>query len=261
MTLNTRLYANNAKTTLASAILATDTTITVANGSAFPNPAPGTNEYFLVTIDTGSSYEIIYVAGRTGNTFTGCIRGYENTTAAPYQAGTRIENRATAGTFASFTRFQDVLAEIASVDALSPPSSSDSNSYLTASTDDGGNPVVAVFNSSPGTWRFVNYPTLVTSSTVASTATTTSISVTGASTLLPIPNAGKYVLQFVTGANKGLCRAITSVSSTTISWATALPQVPSIGDGFEIYKSEVSTLSDLSAAADDSLIFAIILGN
>ena len=67
MTTNTRLYANNAKTTLASAVQPTDTTIQVANASIFPNPTTG--QHFFVTIDTGSTYEIIKVTGVSGNSF------------------------------------------------------------------------------------------------------------------------------------------------------------------------------------------------
>lgn len=258
--LDTRLYANNAKTTLATSVAATDTSIQVANGNLFPNPGPG--QYFLATIDTGSSYEVIKVTARSGSVFTNCIRGYENTLASPYQAGTRIENRITAGTAASWTRFQDTMATIASIDALDTPANSNSNSYLTATTDDGGNPILAVENGVTNTWRFLNYPTRITSGTVpVGGATLTSVTLSNAISLLPSPFAGKYILQFVTGANQGLSRAVTSVSGNTITWATALPQTPSTSDGFEVYKSENSSISDLNSSADDSLIFAIILNN
>ncbi|MNK27650.1 hypothetical protein D3C87_460120 [compost metagenome] len=257
MTTNTRLYANNAKTTLATSVLATDTTLLVANGALFPSPTAG--QFFLVTIDTGSTYEIVKVTGRSGNTFTGCTRGFEGTTASPYQAGTRIENRITAGTAADWTRFEDKLANIPSVDVLSSPNGSDSDSYLTASTDDGGTPIVAVQNAATNTWRFLNYPTRVLSGTVTGSSTTTSVDISGASATLPLPQSGKYIIQFVTGANQGLCRAVTNVVGNTISWTTALPGAAAASDGFEVYKSESSILNDLLASADDALIFSIIL--
>lgn len=259
MTTSTRLYANNAKTTLASSVAPGDTSIQVANGSIFPQPAAG--QYFLATIDTGSTQEIIFVGGVSGNTFINCVRGYENTVAGTYQAGVRIENRATAGTFGSFARLQDRVAPIASLDALSAPSASDANSYVTQTTDDGGNPILAYTNGTNNVWTFTNYPTTFTSGTLAGAGTTLSVSVTNAQTLLNQPFSGKYIIQFVTGANQGLVRAITSVSGNTINWATTLPVAPSTSDGYQIYQSEVSNLNALNIAANNGLIYAILLGS
>lgn len=259
MTTSTRLFSNNAKTTLASSVQPSDTTIQVANASLFPKPTTG--QYFYVTIDTGSTYEIIKVTGVSGNTFTGCTRGLENTTAGTYQAATRIELRATAGDYTSFARLQDRVAPIASLDALSAPGASDSNSYITTSLDDGGNSIFAYSNVTSGVWNFTNYPTTLTSGTLAGAGTSTTMSVTNASTLLNQPTTGKYIVQFITGANKGLVRAITSVAGNTISWATALPSAPAASDGYQIYQSEVSNLNALNVAANNGLIYAILLGS
>lgn len=258
MTTSTRLYANNAKTTLASAVAPGDTSIQVANGSIFPQPSAG--QYFLATIDTGSTQEVIYVGGVSGNTFINCVRGYEGV-AGTYQAGTRIENRATAATFASFARLQDRVAPIASLDALSAPGASDGNSYITQTTDDGGNPIFAYTNPISGVWTFTNYPTVFTSGTLAGNGTTLSVTVTNAATIIPQPFTGKYIIQFMSGANKGLVRAITSVSGNTISWSTVLPTAPSTSDGYQIYQSEVSNLNALNVAANNGLIYAILLGS
>lgn len=259
MTTSTRLYANNAKTTLASSVAPGDTTIQVANASTFPHPAAG--QYFLATIDTGSTQEIIYVGAVSGNSFTNCLRGQEGSVAGTYQAGTRIENRATAATYASYARLQDRVAPIASLDALSAPGASDSNSYVTQSTDDGGNPILAYTNGANGVWSFTNYPTTFTSGTLAGAGTTLSISITNASTIVNLPFTGKYIIQFVTGANKGLVRAITSVSGNTVNWSTALPVAPSASDSYQIYQSEVSNLNALNVAANNGLIYAILLGS
>lgn len=85
MTALIELYANNASSTLASSILATDTTISIAPGteSAFPNPTVGT-QYFRLTI-TGAViplqyYEICYVTARSSGNLT-VLRGQEGTTA------------------------------------------------------------------------------------------------------------------------------------------------------------------------------------
>jgi hypothetical protein len=259
MSKSTRLYANNAKTTLAAAVQPSDTTIMVANATLFPQPGAG--EFFLATIDTGSTQEVIEVHGISGNSFINCVRGAENTVAGAYQAATRIENRATRGTYESFARLQDRMAPIASIDALSAPNNSDSNSYVTVSTDDGGNPIVAYTNGSSGIWAFANYPTSITSGTLAATGTTTSVSIANASTVIPQPFAGKYIIQFVTGANQGLARAITSISGNTVSWATTLPAVPQASDGYQVYQSEVSNLNALNVAANNGLIYAILLGS
>jgi hypothetical protein len=259
MTTSTRLYANNAKTTLASSVQPTDTTIQVANASLFPNPAAG--QHFFVTIDTGSTYEIIKVLGVSGNSFINCVRGQESTVAGTYQASTRIELRVTAGNYSSFARLQDRVAPIGSLDLLSAPGASDSNSYVTGTTDDGGNSILAYTNGTSGIWNFTNYPTTLTSGTLAATGTTTSMSITNASTILNQPFSGKYIVQFITGANAGLVRAVTSVSGNTINWATTLPNVPAASDGYQIYQSEVSNLNALNIAANNGLIYAILLGS
>lgn len=259
MTTSTRLYANNAKTTLASAVAPGDTSILVANGSIFPQPTTG--QYFLATIDTGSVQEVIFVGGVSGNTFINCIRGQEGTIAGAYQASTRIENRATMGTYASFARLQDRVAPIASLDVLSAPGQSDSNSYVTQTTDDGGNPILAYTNGANGTWCFTNYPTSITSGTLVGAGTTTSITITNAAIVVPQPFSGKYIIQFITGANKGLVRAITTITGSTVSWATALPNIPAASDGYQVYQSEVSNLNALNIAANNGLIYAILLGS
>jgi len=83
--------ANNAKTTLAAAIDAVQTSFTVTDASLFPDPP------FRITVDA----EIMEVGAidRTTGTFSNVTRGVEGTTAAPHAAGASVENRFTAGTF------------------------------------------------------------------------------------------------------------------------------------------------------------------
>lgn len=106
MTTYTRIFSNNAKTTLTSPITSTDSSLIVSDASKFP--VPGNNQYFLATLDTGLTNEIVEVHGVTGNTFTGCVRGAESTIAQSFLTGTRIENRVTAGTLSSFARISDI---------------------------------------------------------------------------------------------------------------------------------------------------------
>ena len=250
-----QLYANNASTTLASVVSPTDTILSVASSTAFPHPSA--NQYFRVTIDSGTGVEVIFVYGVAGNSFTGCVRGQEGTAAQSFQAGTVIECRATSGTFSQFARLQDRLAEITSVDNLTPPSNSDGNSYICLNGDDSGNPIVAIKKSSL-LWRFTSHPTTIQSGGTAAGSTVTRLVLTSASTLVPLAVAGKYIIQFTTGANQGLTRAITVSDSTGLSWSTPLPNTPTAGDGFEIYQSTASSINNLTSASDRGLLFSIL---
>ena len=94
-----QLYANNAKTTLASPINATQTTITVApgTGTIFPNPTSG--QAFKVTLVSASSatvYEICLCTSRTGDVLT-VVRAQEGTTGTPFLLNDIAGNFDTAG--------------------------------------------------------------------------------------------------------------------------------------------------------------------
>ena len=251
-----RIYSNNAKTTLASPITASDSSIIVADASKFT--VPGANEYFTVTLDSGSAVEIVEVYGISGNVLTGCVRGVEGTTAQAFLTGTRVENRVTAGALSSFARLVDRVANITSVNDLVKPSLSTSNSYLCASPDDAGSPIVAVAHGN--TWRFVNHPTVAVSGTMASTGTTTTMPLTNASSQVPVTTAGSYIIQFITGSNSGYARIINASNSTTLSWTTPLPNTVAVSDQYEIYQSSASSINALKAGGDDALIFSILFG-
>ena len=92
-----RLYADNAATTLSAAITTTgQTSISVTNGSVFPSPV--SPDYFTITITqaaTETSWEELKVTSRSGNTLT-VVRGQENTTPATWASGDKCEIRWTA---------------------------------------------------------------------------------------------------------------------------------------------------------------------
>src|SRR5690606_35114137 len=90
--------ANNAQSLLSANITASATSLTVADGSVFPEPP------FLITIDD----EIIEVGTKTGNTFSGLLRGQEGTVAAPHSSGAIVENRMTAGSYNELATQQQV---------------------------------------------------------------------------------------------------------------------------------------------------------
>ena len=72
---------NSVPTTLSAAITATDTEIFVTAFQPLPS-APN-----IITIGTGSSAELVYFTGRAGFKVSGCVRGYNGTTAQDWPQG------------------------------------------------------------------------------------------------------------------------------------------------------------------------------
>lgn len=234
MTKNNVLYSNNSRTTLTATIQATDVTIPVASTAGFPTISSAT-DYFFITLDDDVNVEIVKVTGISGNSFTGCLRHQEGTTARTYGPGSKVENRLTAGNITNFARKTDRLGDYVSVDDLPAAGSADGNSAICSAGDVNGLPVMGLVGSD-STWKFVNYPDVVTSGTVGTGGTTTSMNLTNASTVLADTRSKAYVLQFTSGSNIGKCRYITTISAGSISWATALTFTPSSTDTFQILR-------------------------
>lgn len=93
----TRLYTNNASTTLNGAIGTGDTTITLTSATGFPSPGAG--EIAYATIDDDTNVEIITYTGVSTNDLTGVTRGVEGTSGTAFADGTVVEVRATAVSF------------------------------------------------------------------------------------------------------------------------------------------------------------------
>lgn len=256
MTISKQLYANNAKTTLASSVLPGDTCILVVDGSSFPNPTSG--YYFRVTLEFSGVIEVVIVRGRSGNAFTGCIRGSENTPASGFSTGTPLGCRDTRDTFAAFARLADRLDELNSVELLSSPINSNSNSYICHSVEDSGNPILA-FRNTDSTWRFPSHPTVRVYGSVSTVSGSTLGSTSLGTKLVPfVP--GQYLLQYTSGTLSGTCKIITYSANNVIGWASNAPVSPIVGDTFEVYQSLSSTLSNLNNNdSNESLIFALIL--
>jgi hypothetical protein len=91
-----RVYANNAVTTFASAVGAGDTSITVVSAAAFPALSGG-NTFQATFSDaaTNTVLEIVTVTAITGNTLT-VIRAQEGTSATSYLVGDNCSQRTTA---------------------------------------------------------------------------------------------------------------------------------------------------------------------
>lgn len=98
------LYANLAKSTLASGIsdVATSLAVQVGHGSKFPNPPAG--QYFKARIkDAGGNWEIVHCTARSVDTLT-ITRGQEGTVARAFAGGDNIEVVVTKETLETFTQ-------------------------------------------------------------------------------------------------------------------------------------------------------------
>lgn len=235
----TQLYANNAETTLVTTVSSTGTSLVVSSAVAFPTPATG--QFFSITLDDGDNVEIVYVYGRSGNTFTSCARGQEGTTARAYAQGTLVECRLTAGAISEFARTSDALSKTPLLVDLQAPETLNDHSYVIEEGDDVSTPIIAL--ASGTVWGLMNYPIVVTSQTVT-TSTATSVHYTG-SDISPSFSIRGLVIQFLSGANRGACRFVSAATSTTLFWATSLASAPAAGDQFRVYQSYTSKFATI----------------
>lgn len=87
--------ANNSSGTLATAISASDTGISLTTGDGAEFPTLGTGDYFYATIqDVNNHFEIVKVTARAGDTMT-IVRAQEGTLAISFPANSRFEIRVT----------------------------------------------------------------------------------------------------------------------------------------------------------------------
>lgn len=117
-----RLWANNAKSTLASSASDVAATLTLETGDGGKFPSPAGDEFFDVTITQGgnleTSYEICRCTGRSGDVLT-VERGLYGTSVASWDAGSKVEIRihaAAMGDFATSTEEIFTITDGASVD-------------------------------------------------------------------------------------------------------------------------------------------------
>ena len=87
------LFKNNAETTLSSGINNSTTTVPVASAAVFPTP--DANNVFFATIEEGNNIEVVKVTGISSNDLT-VVRAQDNTSAAAFGAGAKVELRLTA---------------------------------------------------------------------------------------------------------------------------------------------------------------------
>lgn len=100
-----RIWANNAKSTLASSVSDVASTLTLETGEGGKFPSPAGDEFFDVTITQGgnleTSYEICRCTGRSGDVLT-IERGAYGTSAASWDAGSKVEIRIHAAAMGDF---------------------------------------------------------------------------------------------------------------------------------------------------------------
>lgn len=92
-----QVFANQARSTLAAAITATATSLTLANGAAFPVAASG-GDWFKAVIQDDTGFEIITVQAHASGAaaFTTIVRGQDGTTAKTFAIGATVGLRMTA---------------------------------------------------------------------------------------------------------------------------------------------------------------------
>lgn len=134
------ILANNAKSTLAAAIGALDTTLTVTSGTETLFPSPTGGDYFYVTLEdsTKTVREIVKCTARSTTTLT-IVRAQDGTSANIFALGSTVEMRvnkaALSDTISAATTAASNAATSASAAATS--ASSASTSAGTATTQAG----------------------------------------------------------------------------------------------------------------------------
>lgn len=102
--MGTRVYTNNASGTLASSIIAGDTSLTLTAGQGANFPAPTGGQYALCTLESSLGViEVVRLTARTGDICT-ITRAQESTSAAAFASGSRFELRVTRGSLENFAQ-------------------------------------------------------------------------------------------------------------------------------------------------------------
>ena len=93
-----QLFTNNAISEVFSPLTIGGTTLTIVPGdeTKFPTISGGSGDFFLLTIEVGSTREIVKVNSTSANNF-GILRAQEGTSAAAWSASATVALRVTAG--------------------------------------------------------------------------------------------------------------------------------------------------------------------
>jgi hypothetical protein len=88
-------WSNTGASTLASAITATATSLSLATGGGSKFAAVPSGDYSYLTLDDGTNVEIVLLTAISGDTLT-VVRAQQNTVAQAFAVGTKVEQRITA---------------------------------------------------------------------------------------------------------------------------------------------------------------------
>ena len=111
-------FSNNAKTSLASALNSTATSVSVSDASKFPTLGAGDYTYATIAeLSNSVNLEIVKVTAISGNTLT-VVRAQQGTSALSFSSGDPCEVRVTAGTIEeAITDVSDTLSTVATTGA------------------------------------------------------------------------------------------------------------------------------------------------
>ncbi|CAB4132273.1 Intramolecular chaperone auto-processing domain containing protein [uncultured Caudovirales phage] len=221
------ILANNAKSTLAAAIGALDTTLTVTSGTETLFPSPTGGDYFYVTLEdsTKTVREIVKCTARSTTTLT-IVRAQDGTSANIFALGSTVEMRvnkaALTDTISAATSAASAAATLASAAATS--ASSASTSASSASTSAG----TATTQAGIATTQATNASNSATSA--ASSASAAAASAASGMYSAVQDKSANYTV--VAGDAGDLIRVTTTSGAITIT----LPLISGtgIGDGFKI---------------------------
>lgn len=140
-----QLFVNNASTTLAQVLSNVATALSVATGTGSLFPSPSAGHYFLITLESGATREILKVTARSGDNFT-VVRAQEGTTAVAWSIGATVELRETAGFLNQVVQNEGSLASTSLLFRV-PGSLTASNTLGASAIGIGANPTASGDNS------------------------------------------------------------------------------------------------------------------
>lgn len=219
------LLANNAKSALAGAIGALDTTLTITSGTEGLFPSPTGGDYFYATIEdsTKTNREIVKCTSRSGTTLT-VVRAQDGSTANIFAIGSTVEMRVNKATI------QDTISAATSAAAAAATSASNAATSASAASSSASS---ASTSASTATTQASDASTSATNAAASASAANTSAIAAAAAAASGLYSAvqdksANYTV--VAGDAGDLIRVSTGSGAVTIT----LPTISTVGDGFKI---------------------------